>query len=673
LVWLRLIIIIFEQVTNLLIAKLMQALSLRRSLNLYLVISILLIAVGGFFLRQSWINRTESESLYRRRILQQASSILFECSHLAQSVMRYPEDDNLRNQLSVAKSKMENIIRVLIQGGVYTSSNVANNMILQPAKGENLVNMQQLAIGWQEMKKVLDRLESNILAANSNNLNPIEYRNQVNAVADFLSQNVMKLSRNLEVDIAIATLQVNEEERTAFGWLYIFIFILLVNTIAGFIYFRDYIITPIEKLSAKVRAVADGVQTEMLELPKNSAPEMLELNAGINQLDGIQQSMADFASEVGKGNYDHSFSARSQNDTLGIALLAMRDNLMRADKEDAIRTWANEGQVKFGDIFRQYANDLEAFSYQTISELVKYTGANQGFFFVLKEQNKENAYLDLTAAYAYQKRKYLSKQVQIGSGLLGQAVLEKQSLYFTDIPQNYVSITSGLGEATPACLMIVPLMINEVVYGAIEIASFEPFESYKIDFIEKIATNIAGTLAFAQTNEQTQRLLLETQTFAEQMRAQEEEMRQNMEELVATQEEMQRVQAEIRKKEAGLSSLINNTDTYIFSLDKGFNLLLANDAFKKYIKTTSGIEPQIGMNMLYDIVPETNREIRRRQYERALTGETFTVIENYKGKDHSDNYYEISFQPIFNQANQVEGLSVFMRNITHLNPIRWDF
>jgi PAS domain S-box-containing protein len=657
---------------NYLTAKLMQALSLRRSLTLYVVISILLVTVGGFFLRQSWINRVESENLYRRRMLQQASSILFECGYLAQAVMRYPEDDNLRNQLSVAKSKMENIIRVLVQGGVYTSSNVADDMTIQPAKGENLVNMQQLATGWQEIKKALDRLESNTLAANSNNLNPIEYRNQVNAVADFLSQNLMKLSRNLEIDIAIATMHVNEEERTAFGWLYVCLAILLVNAIIGYIYFRDYIITPIEKISAKISAVADGRPSETITLPKNSAPEMLELNDGINQLGEIQQAMADFASEVGKGNYNHPFNARSNNDTLGIALIAMRDNLMRADKEDAIRTWANEGQVKFGDIFRQYANDLELFSYHTISELVKYVGANQGFFFVLKDQDKEKAYLELTAAYAYEKRKYLSKQVQVGSGLLGQAILEKQSLYFTDIPQNYVSITSGLGEATPACLMIVPLMINEIVYGAIEIASFEPFEPHQIDFIEKIATNIAGTLAFAQTNEQTQRLLAETQTFAEQMRAQEEEMRQNMEELVATQEEMQRVQAEIRKKEAGLSSLINNTDTYIFSLDKGFNLLLANDAFKKYLKATSGIEPQIGMNMLHDIVPETNREMRRRQYERALSGETFTVIENYKGKDHSDNYYEISFQPIFNQANQVEGLSVFMRNITHLNPIRWE-
>lgn len=651
----------------------MQALSLRRSLQLYLAISIFLIVAGGFFLRKSLINRVESENLFRRRMLLQASAVLFECGYLAHAVMRAPEEDNLRNRLSIAKTKMENILRVLIQGGTYSSGNVAEKIVLSPATGENAINMQQIVTQWQEIRTVIDRLESNVTLANNSSLNPIEYRNQINAVSDFLIQNLTKLNRNIEIDVALATVEVNREERSAFVWMYVFLAVMLANALAGFVYFRDRIIAPIEKISKKIVALAEGKKIETIELPKDSAPEMVRLNNGINQLSEIQNAMAVFASEVGKGNYHYEFTARSESDTLGIALLAMRDNLMRADKEDAVRTWANEGQVKFSDIFRQYADDLEAFAYHSVSELVKYVGANQGFFFVLKDQDKEKPFLELIAAYAYEKRKYLSKQVPVGSGLLGQAVLEKHSLYFTDIPQNYVSITSGLGEATPSCLMIVPLIINETVYGAIEIASFEPFEKHQIDFIEKIASNIAGTLAFTQSNEQTRRLLAETQSFAEQLRAQEEEMRQNMEELVATQEEMQRVQAEIRKKEAGLSSLINNTDTYIFSLDKGFNLLLANDAFKKYIRSTYGIELQTGMNMLYDVVPETNRATRRKQYERALAGESFTVIENYKGKDHSDNYYEISFQPIFNQAGQVEGLSVFMRNITHLNPIRWDF
>ncbi|WP_448519030.1 GAF domain-containing protein [Rhodoflexus sp.] len=649
----------------------MQAPSLRRSLNLYLIISIVFIAVGGFFLWQSWTNRVKSENLYRRRLLTSATAASFECGYFAQAVMRYPEDDKLRNQLSMAKVKMENIIRILIQGGTFTGSNAAEVMTLSPATGDELVNMQQLAAAWQEIKKVLDRLESNVLAANNSNLNPVEYRNQINAVADFLEQNLSKLNRNLDIDITIVSLLVQKEEQTAFGWLYIYLIVLTTNAIIGYLYFKDYLIGPLEKISNKVKELADGQSGTAINLPQNSPPEMVMLNEGISRLSHIQNTMAEFAAEVGKGNYDHNFTARSQSDTLGISLLAMRDNLRRASEEDAIRTWANEGQVKFGDIFRQYANDLEAFSYQTISGLVKYVGANQGFFFVLQGQGNES-YLELTAAYAYEKRKYLSKQVPVGTGLLGQAVLEKQSLYFTDLPQNYVSITSGLGEATPTCLMIVPLQTNDTVYGAIEIAAFETFAQHQIDFIEKIAANIAGTLAFAKTNEQTQRLLEESQTFAEQMRAQEEEMRQNMEELLATQEEMQRVQAEIRKKEAGLSSLINNTDTYIFSIDKGFNLLLINDAFKKYLKATLGIEPQIGMNMLHNIVAENNREMRRQQYERALAGESFTVIENHKGKDHSDNYYEISFQPIFNQANQVEGVSVFMRNITHLSPIRWD-
>ncbi|MCS6967677.1 MAG: GAF domain-containing protein [Cytophagales bacterium] len=650
----------------------MRALNLHLSLRLYLAISLILVIGGGIVLRQLWINRLDSEYYARQQLLYNASVALLECGYIAQLVMRTPEDDNLRNQFSIVRLKVDNLMRILLQGGTVTPSTAVQPITLEHAQEEELIRMQQLISIWQEVRKALEQLETNMLAASSNSLNPVEYRNQLNAIGDFLTQNLIKLDRNIELAILKTNLKLQEEETSTFAWLYTYLVILSIHLIAGFVYFRDLIVKPLKKIIQKVLALSEGKNSEEIILSSGSAPEMILLSKGVNQLDEIQRSMAEFASQVGRGNYNHSFTARSKDDILGLSLLAMRDNLMRADKEDAIRSWANEGQVKFGDIFRKHADDLEKLAYHTISELVKYVGANQGFFFVLEGEG-EKAYLELIAAYAYEKRKYLTKQVPVGSGLLGQAVLEKQSLYFTDIPQNYVTITSGLGEATPSCLMITPLLVGEVVYGAIEIAGFQPFEPHQINFIEKIASDVASTLAFTKASEKTRKLLEESQMFAEQMRAQEEEMRQNMEELVATQEEMQRIQAEIRKKEASLSNLINNTDTFIFSLDKGFNLLLANDAFKRYIKSSLGIDLHPGMNMLNEVVPEATRQIRRQQYERALAGESFTVIENHKGKDHSDNYYEISFQPIYTQANQIEGVSVFMRNITHLNPIRWEF
>lgn len=136
-------------------------------------------------------------------------------------------------------------------------------------------------------------------------------------------------------------------------------------------------------------------------------------------------------------------------------------------------------------------------------------------------------------------------RVEEGEGLVGQAWQEADTLYITDVPDNFVKISSGLGDANPKSFLIVPLTVNDVTFGVIEIASFTYFEQYHIDFVNKLAESIASTLSTAKTNERTKVLLEQSQQQTEEMRAQEEEMRQNMEEMQATQEEMERKEGEM--------------------------------------------------------------------------------------------------------------------------------
>ncbi len=215
------------------------------------------------------------------------------------------------------------------------------------------------------------------------------------------------------------------------------------------------------------------------------------------------------------------------------------DMLQATQEEEKKRSWANEGLAKFGEILRNNDDNLETVSYEILSKMIDYLGFNQGGIFVVVEEYGEVS-LRMTACYAYDRKKFNEKKLSIGQGLIGQCIKEKESILLREIPENYVHITSGLGEATPRSILISPIKNNEEIFGAIELASFSDIEPHHIDFIERLSESIASTISSVKVKENTKSLLDDAQLMAEQMTSQEEEMRQNMEELQATQEEMDR-------------------------------------------------------------------------------------------------------------------------------------
>jgi methyl-accepting chemotaxis protein len=337
--------------------------------------------------------------------------------------------------------------------------------------------------------------------------------------------------------------------------------LVVVAIIIGFLTINSLAV-PINRTKNILLSMGKGV------LPKDKLPEgsdeVGQMSKALNLLIKGLTNIFGFSMEIGKGNFDSHFTPLSDEDVLGHSLVEMRSELKKASEEekkrkeeDDQRNWASQGLAKFSDILRKSSNDLEELSYEIISQLVKYTNSNQGGMYVINDNDKQDVFIDMKACYAFDRRKYLQKQIRIGEGLVGRCYQEKEKIYLTEVPNDYIKITSGLGDENPRALLIVPLIYNDVIYGLVELASFKKIPDYVVEFIERVGESIAATISSVKSNIQTTYLLEQSQQQAEEMSAQEEEMRQNMEELRATQEQSARREEELHREVDELRKRLN--------------------------------------------------------------------------------------------------------------------
>ncbi len=304
-----------------------------------------------------------------------------------------------------------------------------------------------------------------------------------------------------------------------------------------------------------------------------------------------QRKLFRFVQKLKDGEIEADYTPE-ETDVLGKAIVNLRDTLKSSKEEEALRrkedeqrSWSAEGLALFGELLRSEKDNIEELSYSIISNLVKYINANQGGFYLLDDTDPGDKFFNLTACYAYERRKYADRKINWGEGLVGACALERETTLLTKVPDSYLNITSGLGAASPKNILLVPLKVNDEVHGIMEIASFHSFEKYIVDFVEKVAESIASTISNVKINLQTAKLLKESQEQAETLQAQEEQMRQNMEELQATQEEAAR-QAE---KFISFTNSVNHT-LIRAEYDVNGILLYANTKFLNKLEYSSNSE-----------------------------------------------------------------------------------
>ncbi len=303
----------------------------------------------------------------------------------------------------------------------------------------------------------------------------------------------------------------------------------------------------------------------------------------------------DFTEKLSQGEIevDYSFEdIEGEQDRIGSSLIRLRDYLKENKQEEEIRrrqeqqqSWATEGMAKFGDILRQNNDNINELTFNIISNLVEYVDARQGGVFIINDNDKNDVHFELTACYAYSRKKFLEKRIEWEEGLVGACALEQQTILLKDVPEDHVTITSGLGETKPGCIILVPLKVNEQVHGVIELASLQVFQEFEIEFLEKVAESIASVISSVKINLQTAKLLKESQEQAKILASQEDEMRRNMEELSYAKEEAAK-QGELL---ANFTNAVNHTLVRAEYNTQGI-LLYANTRFLSKLGYSSNAE-----------------------------------------------------------------------------------
>ncbi len=401
--------------------------------------------------------------------------------------------------------------------------------------------------------------------------------------------------------------------------------------------------------------ISTGQITEPIEVEgKDETANMLRsLNNVVDNLTNVKH----YVTEVGKGNFETDVEIFQNNGEIYESLHSMTDAIKANVEEDKKRNWTSEGLAKFVDITRDI-QDVDMFYNNILSSLIRYINANQGYLYVINNDNQDDIFMEVKAVYAYGKQRYLEdkKEIRYKQGLVGQAWFDREPLYFTEIPADFVNITSGIGEATPRCVFIVPLMVNEKVLGVIEIASFEPLEVFKQEFVKKLSETIASTVDSAKTNERT-RVLLELSQEAEQaMKAQEEEIRQNMEEMQATQAEMERVQRSMAIEKQRIEdefeaqlNIINNV-AIVSKTDVQGNITYVNDNFLKWAKYTK--EEVMGKNHRILKSGDQDDAIFDEMWKTISSGKIFRGEIKNKAKDGSFYWVDAIVAPVLDKQGK---------------------
>lgn len=259
----------------------------------------------------------------------------------------------------------------------------------------------------------------------------------------------------------------------------------------------------------------------------------------ISDYENVINRTIDFVRHVEKQDFNRKFITENGETVLANALESMRTSLVQASQKEYERNEINRISNEIINLL-QTCSDLQKLSEETIAYLVKsLEGFVQGAFYIVEGKEDNDSILRMKASYAYNRRKYLQAEFRFAQGLVGQAAMEKDIILRTEIPDDYLTLTSGLiEEKKPKTLVISPLVTDNTVYGVIELASMSSVTKHQYELLRELSVIIARTIANLKHTQRTYELLRESEKMSSELVLQKSQLTINAQDLLKTQEEL---------------------------------------------------------------------------------------------------------------------------------------
>jgi len=298
----------------------------------------------------------------------------------------------------------------------------------------------------------------------------------------------------------------------------------------------DTLATFAEQVTSVAREVGvEGQLGGQAKVP-GAAGTWRDLTDNVNQLAGNLttqvRAIGDVAIAVTKGDLTRSIALEASGEMAALKdnMNEMIRNLRETTQKTTEQDWLKTNLARFTRML-QGQRDLVTVGQQILSELAPLVDMQHGVFYIAETDEAGNMDLKLLASYAYVERDSVPRHFRLGEGLVGQCAFEKRKILLTTVPSDYIRISSGLGEAKPRAIMVLPVLFEEKINAVIELASFSELSEIHRNFVDQLTESIGIVINTIAAGMRTETLLAQSQSLTLELQSQQEELRETNERL----------------------------------------------------------------------------------------------------------------------------------------------